>query len=81
MNSHYGGARVYHLYNVHSLEFFYDLIKWTFHHFDPEPLDQKLLKQWKATQESPMDFWDHFCVLRFQAPKSQMKFQFIMDKF
>ena len=49
--------------SMHSLENFYDLIESTFHHFDPEPLDKKMLKQWKTLQESHMDFWDRFCVL------------------
>lgn len=45
--------------NVHSLEKFCDLIEDTFHHFDLEHLDNKLLQQWKAWQQSPMDFWQH----------------------
>ena len=42
--------------SMHSLEQFCDLIESTFHHFDREPLDQKML-QWKAPHESPMNFW------------------------
>jgi len=66
---------------VHSLDQFCDLIESTFHHFDPEPLNKKLIQQWKAPHESPMEFWYCFRVLQFQAPKSQMKFQCLMDKF
>lgn len=55
--------------NVHSLQHFYDLIEDTVYHFDPEYLDQKLLQQWKALHESPMDFWQRFRDLQFQAPK------------
>jgi len=43
--------------SVHSLEHFCDLIEDTFHHFDPEHLDHKLLQQQKAPHESPNDFW------------------------
>ena len=42
--------------SVHSLKQFYDLIEYTFHHFDLEPLDQKMSKKWKTRQESPMEF-------------------------
>lgn len=56
--------------SMHSLEKLCNLIESSFHNFDPEPLDQKLLKQWKTLQQSPMDFWDCFRVLQFQASKS-----------
>ena len=52
-----------------------------FHHFDPKPLDQKMLQQWKALHELPMEFWECFHVLQFQAPKSQMKFPYLWDRF
>jgi len=41
-----------------------------FHHFDPEVLDKKLLKQWKVSHESPMEFSEHFHLFMFEAPKS-----------
>ena len=66
---------------VHSLEHFCDLIEDTFHHFDPKPLDQKLLQQRKTPYELHTEFWDRFCVLKFQAPKIQMKLQYLMDRF
>jgi len=40
-----------------------------------------MLKQRKTLQESPMDFLDHFHLLQFEALKSQMKFQYLMDIF
>ena len=63
-----------------SLEHFYDLIEDTFHHFDPKPLDKKLLEQRKALQESPDDFWQRFLVLQFKALKSQMQFQYLIER-
>lgn len=67
--------------SVHSLEQLCDLIGSTFHHFYLEPIDQKLLQQRKAPHESPMEFWECFRVLQFQAPKSQMKFPYLWDRF
>jgi len=67
--------------SVHSLEQLCDLIESTFHRFDLEPLDQKLLQKRKAPHESPMDFWQCFHVLQFQAPKIQMKFPYLWDRF
>jgi len=66
---------------MRSLEQFYDLIESTFHHFDPEPLDQKVLQQRKALHELPMEFWERFLVLQFQDPKIQMKFPYLWDRF
>lgn len=66
---------------VHSFNYFCDLIESIFHLFDPEALDQKMLKQWKALHEKPMCFWQHFHLLQFEAPKNKMKFQYLMDKF
>jgi len=66
---------------MHSFKNFNDLIKSVFHHFDPEPLDKKLLKQRKTSHESPMDFWQRFHVIQFEASKNQMKFQYLWDIF
>jgi len=66
---------------MHSLEHSCDLIEDTFHCFDLEHLDQKPLQQWKAPHELPMDFWQSFCDLQFQAPKIQMKFPYLWDRF
>lgn len=66
---------------MHSLKQLCDLIESTFHHFDPKPLDKKLIKQWKDLHKSPMDFWQRFRVLRFEASKNQMKFQYLWDRF
>ena len=66
---------------VHSFKQFSDLIKSGFRHFDPEVLDKKLLKQWKVSHESPMEFSECFRLFMFEAPKSQMKFQYLMDRF
>jgi len=66
---------------VHSLEQLYYLIESTFHHFDPETLDKKMLIEWKTPQESPMNFWDRLYVLQFQSLKNQMKFQYVMENF
>jgi len=46
-----------HLSSVHSLDQFYDLIEYNFHHFDMKPLDKTMLKQRNTPQESPTDFW------------------------
>jgi len=67
--------------SVHSFKQFNNLIESIFHHFDPEVLDKKLLKQWKAPHKSPMEFLDHFHLFMFEAPKSQMKFQYLIDRF
>jgi len=40
-----------------------------------------MLKQWKALHESPMEFLERFRLFMFEAPKSQMKFQYLMDRF
>lgn len=64
---------------VHSLEHLCDLIEDTFYHFDSEHLDQKLQQQRKTLHESPMDFWQRFCILQFQAPKSQINFFYLWD--
>ncbi len=49
--------------SMHSIEHFCDLIEDTFHHFDLEHIDHKLLQQRKAPYESLDDFWQCFCVL------------------
>jgi len=67
--------------NMHSLGHFYDLIKDNFHHFDPKYLEQKLLQQKKDLHELPMEFWQCFRDLHFQAPKIQMKFTYLWDRF
>jgi len=59
---------------MHSFKQFNELIESVFHHFDIEVFDKKILKQWKAMHESPMDFSESFCLFMFEAPKSQMKF-------
>lgn len=66
---------------VHSFKQFNDIIKYVFYHFDPEVLDKNLLKQRKALHESPMEFSECFCLFMFEAMKSQMKFQYLMDRF
>jgi len=66
---------------AHSFEHFCDLIEDTFYHFDPYHLDRKLLKQRKALHESFIDFWQRFHDLHFQAPRSQMKFYYLWDRF
>jgi len=67
--------------SMHSFNQFSDLIKYVFHHFDPEVLDKKLLKQWKALYESTMEFSEHCYLFIFEALKIQMKFQYVMDRF
>lgn len=66
---------------MHSFKQFSDLIEFVFHHFDPKPLNKKMLKQWKASHESPMDFWNHFHLLMFEVLKGHIKFQYLMDRF
>lgn len=66
---------------VHSCEHFCDLIEDEFHHFDADHLDQKMLQKWRASHESVIDFWLRFHDLWFQAPKSQMKFAYLWDRF
>lgn len=67
--------------NVHSLENLCDLIEDNFYHFYIKHIDQKLLQQQNTPHESPMDFWQCFRHLQFQAPKSQMKFPYLWDRF
>jgi len=67
--------------SMHSLEQFRDLIEDTFHHYDSNHLDHKLLQQQKAPHKSPMDFWQCFHDLQFRALKSQMKFPYLWDRF
>ena len=62
---------------VHSFEHFCDLIDDMFYHFDPYHLDRKLLQQQRAPHESVIDFWQCFCDLQFQSPRSQMKFAYL----
>jgi len=50
---------------MHSCEHFCDLIEDMFHHFDPNHLDQKLLRQHRAPHESIIDFWLCFHDLHF----------------
>ena len=66
---------------VHSCEHFCDLIEDTFYHFDPNHLDRKLLQQQRAPHESVIDFWQCFHDLQFQAPRTQMKFTYLWDRF
>lgn len=66
---------------MHSCDHFCDLIEDTFHHFDPDHLDRKLLQKWRAPHESVIDFWQHFHDLQCQAPRSQMKFAYLWDWF
>jgi len=40
-----------------------------------------MLQQQKDPHESLMEFWECFPLLSFQAPKSQMKFQYLMDRY
>jgi len=42
--------------SMHSFKQFNNVIGSIFHHFDPKVFDKKLLKQWKAPHESPMEF-------------------------
>ena len=63
---------------VHSFEHFCDFIEDMFYHFDPDHLDWKLLHQRRASHESVIDFWQCFRDLQFQAPKSKMKFTYLL---
>lgn len=67
--------------SMHSFKQFNDLTESIFHNFDPEALDKKLSKQQKALHEWPMDFSQCFCLFMFEALNSQMKLQYIMDRF
>jgi len=66
---------------VHSFEHFCDLIEDTFYHFDLDHLDRTLLQKQRASHELVIDFWQCFCDLQFQALRSEMKFNYLWDRF